>query len=62
MRRSDGAEKTLLAAAAQQYSTVINISTAVISSNSLNYETEFLLPSKEKQVLIWRGKTKPAAP
>lgn len=62
MRRSDESRKALSAAAAQQYSTVINISNAVISSNSLNYESEFLLPSKEEQMLIWHWKTKPAAP
>lgn len=53
MRRSGRAEKAPLAAAAQQYSTVINISAAVISSNCLNYESEFLLPSKEEQMLMW---------
>lgn len=60
MRGSDRAERTVLALAAQQYSTVINISVAVISSNSLNYESEFLLPSKEEQTLIWHRKTQPA--
>lgn len=53
---SERANELLLAAAVQQYSTVINISTSVISSTCLNYESEFLLPSKEEQMLIWHGK------
>lgn len=49
-------------AAAQQYFTVINIST-VISSNNLNYESEFFLPSKEEQMSRYDVRnTNPAAP
>lgn len=53
MTRSGRAEKAQLAAAVEEYFTVINISTTAIPSNSLNYESEFLLPSKEEQMVIW---------
>lgn len=52
MTRSGRAEKAQLAAAVEEYFTVINISTTAIPSNSLNYESEFLLPSKEEQMVI----------